>query len=524
MGIPSYFSYIIKNYPNIIRKFVNCEQFQHLFMDCNSIVYDSYYELEEIHKKNPINMDSFEDRLIQIVIKKIENYILYISPSKSVFITFDGVAPFAKMDQQRIRRYKTLYVSKLSNTQKLWNTSAITPGTKFMEKLTYQTNTYFSAYNALSKINIMVSCSDEPGEGEHKLFKYIRDNDCSTDNVAIYGLDSDLIMLSIFHKQFTKNIFVFREAPSFKSVISSKFDDKEKLFLDIDILSASIFSEMGHGKQVYCKSRIYDYVFMCFLLGNDFLPHFPSLNIRTHGFQILMDTYNNVIGRYEDRSFICSQTNRIQWKWIGVFLTEISKHEKQYILNEYSSRDKMDSRRWSANTPAEMDQLITNVPIIYRADEKYICPTEQGWEKRYYKTLFHIEPTEENIKKICVNYLEGLEWVFKYYTNDCPDWRWKYNASYPPLLKDLVKYVPASCVDIVKNGEKGPFKPTTQLAYVLPGENLYLIGEKGGNKKEEYKELYPEKYEFVWAFCRYFWEAHPILPEMGIELLEEWDL
>ena len=50
MGIPSYFSYIINNYSNIIynqKQIVNeniC--FCYLFMDCNSIIYDEFRKLE----------------------------------------------------------------------------------------------------------------------------------------------------------------------------------------------------------------------------------------------------------------------------------------------------------------------------------------------------------------------------------------------------------------------------------------------------------------------------------------------
>ena len=479
MGIPSYFSYIIKNYTNIIRKLKNCETLHHLFMDCNSIIYDSYYELEEIYKKNPFDVSTIEHMMIQKVIEKIEYYISYISPLKSVYITFDGVAPFAKMNQQRIRRYKTAFMSQISSTKKIWNTSYITPGTKFMKMLS---NTMYSHFlNKKSEIKIMLSCSDENGEGEHKIFKLIRDNDYSTDNIAIYGLDSDLIMLSIFHKKYTKNIYVFREAPNFKSVISSSFDKNENLFMDIDKLCNCIRSEMNNGKTN--DSCIYDYVFMCFFLGNDFLPHFPSLNLRTRGFQILLDTYFNIIGKYSDRCFIYN--GKIQWKWVYLFINDIAKNERQYILNEYFLRDKMDNRRWSSNTPEEIEQMITNIPIILRQDEKYICPQEDGWEKRYYKVLFEIIPTKENVKKICKNYVKGLEWVFNYYTSDCVDWKYE-NEEKAPLMKDIKEVLKYKGTEEEVFNKEESYRSETQLAYVLPKE----------------KEC-----ELKWCFVRYLWES-----------------
>ena len=215
MGIPSYFSYIIKNYTNIIRKQASCEKIQHLLMDCNSIVYDAFRELEEKYKKEPFDISTIEELLIEKTILKIQEYIVNVSPEKTAFITFDGVAPFAKMNQQRIRRYKTQ--ASISSAP-IWNTTAITPGTQFMDKLSkavYKIFKYTKPIN-LKHINLMVSCSDEPGEGEHKLFDFIRKTDCSQDVIAVYGLDADLIMLSIFHQQFCNKIYVFR------SIISQK--------------------------------------------------------------------------------------------------------------------------------------------------------------------------------------------------------------------------------------------------------------------------------------------------------------
>ena len=81
MGIPAYFSYIIKNYPNILRKFQKGFAVNQLYLDSNSVVYDSMREIEYIG-----NNDDFERKLVSAVCKKIENYIQQISPTHLVYI------------------------------------------------------------------------------------------------------------------------------------------------------------------------------------------------------------------------------------------------------------------------------------------------------------------------------------------------------------------------------------------------------------------------------------------------------
>jgi len=530
MGIPSYFSYIIKNYPNIIRNlnYFKDNTIQHLYMDCNSIIYDAVYSIDKQLFDELSNVD-VENHIINQVINNIKMYIDIIRPTTTIFIAFDGVAPFAKMDQQRTRRYKSLFMSNNSfvHNNSKWNTSAITPGTEFMEKLSKMIDYEFKftekKYNCNS---IIVSCSNEVGEGEHKLFNHLRSNQLQNDNVAVYGLDADLIMLSIFNLKFSKNIYVFREAPEFlKSSIPIDIigKDTEPYFLDIEHLTYCILNEM------LCKysdnRRIYDYVFLCFFLGNDFLPHFPAMNIRTHGIQGLLDIYRNCIGNYPERFLI--NNNKIQWRNVSIFINEVAKCEHELLLNEYFIREKFDKRHLLETTPQEKDDIINSLPIIYRQKEKYICPQEPEWEKRYYKSLFHFEKNNENIKNICNNYLEGLEWVYKYYSHDCPDWRWKYNYHYPPLFSDLCKYIPHfETVFIVPNKKSNiPFSKMAQLSYVMPSSNLELLPNNiCGFLKNNYPDLYPEKYDFEWAFCRYFWEAHPLLPDIPMSLLEQWEI
>jgi 5'-3' exoribonuclease 1 len=146
MGVPSYFSYIIKNHSNIIRN-LNYHQnykktkFDSLYIDANSIIYDAYRTIEKDSTTVNTDTEKIEERIIEAVIDNIDKYISFVKPSNTIFIGFDGVAPFAKMEQQRTRRYKSEFMSKISFHENgeipksLWNTTSITPGTTFMNML-----------------------------------------------------------------------------------------------------------------------------------------------------------------------------------------------------------------------------------------------------------------------------------------------------------------------------------------------------------------------------------------------------
>jgi 5'-3' exonuclease len=499
-------------------------------MDCNSIIYDS---LRQIEKTEPS-----EKQIIDAVIAKIWSYIYTICPTNVLYIAFDGVAPFAKMEQQRTRRYKTGYLSKIdfdggdaSKSVKMgWSTSSITPGTPFMDALSARVNQEF-AHSVKGVRTVVVSAADKAGEGEHKMFQYMRENALQNETIAVYGLDSDLIMLSLFHCFACDNIYIFREAPAFGKLAEGKFQQDELIYLNHRSLSKAILREMGVDTTTEegARSRIYDYIFMCFLLGNDFLPHFPSLNIRTHGNTTLLETYKRIIGRFTDRRFIGLETGAIQWRWVRAFLTELAKMEPRSFVEEYESRRKMETRFYPTTKKEEREVAFDNIPVIYRAEEHFINPGESGWEARYYSVAFHDQVDgKQFVDKVCHNYLEGLEWVFKYYTEGCPHWRWKYEYSYPPLFRDLVERVPQFETTFIdeRAGINRPFHPYTQLCYVVPKWNHdQVLSKRAKSLIKKYDAYYKDvdSLEFQWMFCRYFWEAHVVLPDMPIQLLEEID-
>jgi 5'-3' exonuclease len=98
MGIPSYFSNIVKQYKHVIKRLAGLPQIHNLYMDTNGLIYDA---VRVVGSNRGMSDDEYETKLIQCVCEKIDEYILMFRPTNKVMIAFDGVAPVAKLNQQR---------------------------------------------------------------------------------------------------------------------------------------------------------------------------------------------------------------------------------------------------------------------------------------------------------------------------------------------------------------------------------------------------------------------------------------
>jgi len=519
MGIPSYFSYIVKNHNEIIKPLNKYNlQVTHFYLDCNSIIYDSVKKIT--NKKIFTNKN-----IIDEVISKITNYIKSISPNKIIYIAFDGVAPIAKLEQQRQRRYKSNYLSKISKSNS-WNTCQITPGTAFMNELNITIKNHFENQSTISLFNvenIIVTTSSEPGEGEHKIFHYIRNIPfVESYTHVIYGLDADLIMLSINHLPLYNKIYLFRETPEFIKSIQRELEPNELYLLDIPTLTNAIILNMNKNILNISNEKIYDYIFICFLLGNDFISHFPSINIRTNGIDKLLNAYQVTIG---NTNKILTNGKIIYWENVFIFLEWLSLHEEDFLKEEIKLREKKEkiNIKLPENSEEEKLRKMDLIPTYEREIEKYIDINDEGWRERYYRSLFHIHPTKKNemIPNVVLNYLESLEWTMKYYSGDCIDWNWKYKYNYSPLISDIIKYGKKQITKIQFKKNTIPVSELTQLCYVTPSQSLDIIPFKLRKELIKYSNLYPEDCYYVWAFCRYFWESHAVLPEIDISFIEK---
>lgn len=521
MGIPSYFSFIIKNHPEILTTLQTLQQspqthtFHHLFFDANSIIYDAFHAISKDPHANVQQENVFFERLSQAVILKIESYIQFVSPTHTLFIAFDGIPPTAKIVQQRSRRFKSKHLeqmthqllsipttditTELQTTPFPWQTSIITPGTPFMNFLSKRLEQYFQTKMSI-RIQIL-STANEPGEGEHKIFHYLRQNPPKpSENVAIYGLDSDLIMLSLLS---VPNIFIFREAPAFMSIkidkAMGKTRDKSHTF-DHTKLTPKMGEKIQETEESYFldinrfRSAIqdtipkpYDYVFMCYLLGNDFLPHISCLNLRTNGLHTLLKHYRNV-----KPTLIHPITQEIQWKELERLLKPIAQEERELLIQEFVAFEKQPYPKYGASNgrqnqtqnsqppinKTDLQEYIQTAPYLFSYPiRNYIQPMKENWQQRYRKAFATASPQ---------GFLKQMEETWNYYLGKKSDL--ECYVSSPPLVTDLVQQL----------------SQTHLLSSVQP---LFTLSFQTNQDYLNYV-LSSEPLAYHFGFEKFLWETH----------------
>ena len=515
MGIPLFFKNISEKYRDIKMNSVKLKPGSMLLFDLNCLIHPCSSKV--IKHSYSSNKEVLEQRIIT-EIKNYMDYIMSLNNTEYVYVAIDGVAPFAKMTQQRSRRYKSVYQKKMIKNIKTrlelpcegeWDSNAISPGTEFMKKLTKELEIWLDS----RRETIIFSSCDKPGEGEHKIMHFIKTNKIEG-NIFIYGLDADLVMLSLTCKE--KNIYLLREKIQDGKIVENVF-----IYCDIDRLKENIvtdFCDRFYGDQKNASVSINhniidDYVFICFFLGNDFVPHILTLDIRHSGLDIVMENYIYTL-RMLDQPFIIN--NSINKKFLLYFISCLEKNENKTSIDIFEKRKRMNKFfNIRASTSLEQElQLIENNPILCLKEETQITYKPEGWMQRYYNNCFSADTSYE-IDRISEEYIEGIYWTFSYYFKQCECWEWKYNYNYAPTLYHLKKYLETNNSPVVFNKKK-PLAPLAQLFIILPSESYNLLPEKYHSyifdKNSCLSHLYPTKYKFSRCFKRYDWQCTPILP------------
>ena len=507
MGIPYYFYSLTQKYNNIMSN--NKPMGLDIYcIDFNGIIHNVAQDIIKKYKDTVenANNDNIEREIIEGVWNRIMYYIENYKATKYI-ICADGVAPLAKMFQQRKRRYLNIYKNILDNVNIIWDTNAITPGTLFMEKL----NTYIRRnINDDHNKNKVIYCgSDECGEGEHKIFKMIKDVPID-DKIIIHGLDADLIILSLMsHKE---NIFLMREVKDLHT------NNTIYNYLNIKELRKAILCELKTNWDInfeYDENDLIEtYCTACTILGNDFIPHLLTIELKNNGIDTLLSSTKRSI---KTNGLLVNNGVINHNCLIDIFkdLANTEDEDIHRICERYIKKRHPDNK----STPSDYYGLKNKDPLI---NTIYNSPNK--WRQEYYRIIFdnNISIDSTVMFNACNNYIKGIYWVYSYYKGMDIDCEWYYPYNYPPTIKDILNHSIANEVPVLNNNNN--FVPSyIQLLIVLPKYSVKLLSKKHQRYMLDIYaglfHMYPIKYNIQTFLKTQLWECSPILPLINLNYI-----
>ena len=520
MGIKHFFIWLKRNHPACLQNISTDASFEmediqidNLCLDMNGIFhycaqqvyrYGNFEQNASLLRKN-FNRNGLKWQLkfFQAVCDRIEFLRKIVNPKKRLILCVDGVAGMAKMSQQRQRRYKSSQQGALKNTD--FNPVCISPGTKVMDYLNKYVDWYIRMMisNSPEWENLAVVFSNEkvPGEGEHKIINYIRKYGAENESWCIHGLDADLIMLGLATHE--PKMYILRE---------NMYNLNELHVLNVSRMYTELIQRLKWEKseQVYNgKSAIHDFVFMCFLVGNDFLPSIPTLAILEGGIDAMIDVYKQTCQVYGHLTRVQHRRNHgsrvlLRPEAIRVFLGTLSTYSKGLMEEKYMKKANFH--------PDEI--LNKNVTVTDDGCELNF----DNYRKDFYHKKLQVDVEDEKmVTEKCHNYLRGMQWVLSYYTRGISSWTWYCKDSYAPFLCDLAKSCETYAMTELPTGTPAPCY--LQLMYILPPVHQKLLPEVLGKamKREDIAQYYPEKFVLDVSGKRQEWEGIVILPELNTE-------
>lgn len=494
MGIPKYFRHITSKFPSVIINTNTKVEINNLYFDMNCLIHpcvrnvsSKYNHLlieynreksTEKYQSDPTYITNLEHKIYDEIGSYLDKLINIVGPSNMVYMAIDGVAPRAKMEQQRTRRYRAIKIKELENkvynkydiTKHSFDTNCITPGTIFLYKLSQFLKRYIQ--NCETNITYILDDSGNKGEGEHKILQHIKNHTCSEIN-SIYGLDADLIMLSLCSES---KIYLLREEVHFGKVDTDSF-----LYLDIEELGDNLYDDIymqirdkldeSIDIEITRQSIINDYICLCFFIGNDFLPHLNGIDILTNSINDLLRVYIDI---YLVRHKPLVIDGNINFIFVRQIITNMFSNEHKYLNKYQKCIDRFHPRMEYTNDMELELEKIRFYPLYHK--EKVFNFGEDNWIDKYYKYYFNIDNIliqKDNIDEICENYIVGLQWNIKYYLDKCPSYTWYYRYRAAPNLRELSKYL-IQRVYPAKLDCKISFTPLEQLGIVLPIQSSEL--------------------------------------------------
>ena len=267
-------------------------------------------KLEKKGEQIEYNKNNLDIIIIYYLIDFLRNK-MKITQADFVYISIDGVPSVGKMTEQRQRKFmgkfekffkKKIIEKQDTNSQNISNTSSssqnvswdkinISPGTSFMKTLEEILKHKFN------EPKYIISGSNEPGEGEHKISQHIKNNCNSNDIIYIFSPDNDANLLALINNS-SMYTYIFKIDIKNSNPLDYKFvkndinEFKEGL---LDYFKQGLLDKYSDNDLLEIKNNIIDNIVLIYsFFGNDFIPNLESIDIRFDMTHLIL-TFKNIL-------------------------------------------------------------------------------------------------------------------------------------------------------------------------------------------------------------------------------------
>ncbi|KAF3858511.1 hypothetical protein F7725_011712 [Dissostichus mawsoni] len=502
MGVPKFYRWISERYPCLseVVKEHQIPEFDNLYLDMNGIIHQcSHPNDEDVHFRIS------EEKIFADIFHYLEVLFRIIKPRKVFFMAVDGVAPRAKMNQQRGRRFrsakeaedkikKALEKGEVLPTEARFDSNCITPGTDFMarlqEQLKYFVHNKLSTDKLWQNVNVYLSGHENRKPSHNPNTRH-----------CLYGLDADLIMLGLTSHE--PNFSLLRE----ESHLGSKYD---------------------------LERIIDDWILMGFLVGNDFIPHLPNLHISHDALPLLYRTYIcalPTIGGY------LNENGHLHLRNFEKYLEKLAEFDREHfnevfvdlkwfeskVANKYlnEAAGKAAEEEAASRDNDKNQDSVSSGRLIGEGkggddeeEEDDMFETEfRQYKRTYYMTKMEVDVVSDDfLANQAKCYVEGIQWILHYYYHGVQSWSWYYPFHYAPFLSDIRKIAGLKLTfDFGR-----PFMPFQQLLAVLPAASMELLPESYrhlmSSENSPIIEYYPVDFKTDLNGKQQEWEAVVLIP------------
>jgi len=259
------------------------------------------------------------------------------------------------------------------------------------------------------------------------------------------------------------------------------------MYVNIGDVKVDLVKHMQWGESCLPDRLIDDFILICFLCGNDFLPNIPSISIMENGLDMIINLYKN-------NGVYLVNNAKIDMKMFKSFLQLVANSEKDMMILKINNRS------------AYIEDTILS---------KF---TEDNFDITEYRHMYN-ERYFTNVQNTCHSYLQGCEWVLSYYLNGISNWEWKYKNTYSVFASDLINYIDSFQSEDDKTTE--PLLPFQQLLCVLPPKSFKHIPKPLDKLYLKFPEFYPVNFSINYEGKKKKWEGVVELPEIDESKIKE---